>query len=80
MSVAEILNELPKLSPEERDLVSARLAEINGTAFHPSLELLRAIEEAEAEPEENCIDIEEARRMMESWSIESSSRGGPSKL
>lgn len=77
MSVTDILEELPKLSSAERDLVSARLAELGGVEFVPSPELMRAIEEAEAEPIEDCIDIDEAFRIVKSWSTESSSQKEP---
>jgi hypothetical protein len=75
MSVADIIAELPKLDPAELQLVFERTLELHEKVlFVPSPELAEAIREAEAEPEEDGIDIGEARRIVESWSSESSSR------
>jgi len=75
MSVAVIIAELPKLDPAELQLVFERTLELHEKVFFvPSPELAEAIREAEAEPEEDSIDIGEARRIVESWSSESSSR------
>jgi hypothetical protein len=81
MSVAEILAELPKLTPKQLDRVLKRTAELRKLpVLVPSPELLNAIAEADAEPEENCIDIDEVHRIMESWSSKSSSRRKRSKI
>jgi hypothetical protein len=75
MSVTDILSELPKLDPAELQLVFERTLELHEkVVFVPSPELAEAIREAEAEPEEDSIDIDEARRIVKSWSSESSSR------
>jgi hypothetical protein len=68
MSVAEILAELPKLDPLELQLVLKQAVELqkNGL-WEASPELAKAIEEAMAVPEEDCIDIEEAFRRVKSW-------------
>ncbi len=68
MSVADILAELPKLDPAELELVFERALELQqGTAFQASPELLQAIDEALAIPEDQYIPIEEAFRIVESW-------------
>jgi hypothetical protein len=75
MTIAEILAELPKLDPAELQLVLERTMELHEKIlFVPSPELAEAIREAEAEPEEDGIDIEEAKRIVASWSSESSSQ------
>ncbi len=75
MSVTDILAELPKLDPAELQLVFERTLELHEKFFFvPSPELAEAIREAEAEPEEDSIDIDEARRIVKSWSSKSSSR------
>jgi len=38
-----------------------------GSVFVASPELLRSIEEADAEPEDSDIDISEAERIVKSW-------------
>ena len=75
MSVTDILAELPKLDPAELQLVFERTMELHEkVVFEPSPELAEAIREAEAEPEEESIDIDNARRIVESWSTGSSSQ------
>ena len=51
MSVADILEELPKLSPADRDLLFRRLSEMGAGEFVETPEILAAIDEAEAAPE-----------------------------
>jgi hypothetical protein len=73
MSLSEILSELPALQADELEAVLSRALELQrglkpGTVFVASPELLRAIEEAEADPEEHDIDISEAERIVKSWS------------
>jgi hypothetical protein len=68
MSVAEILAELPKLDPAELQLVRERILELSpDQSFEASPELLQAIDEAMAVPEDQCIPIEEAQRIIKSW-------------
>lgn len=75
MSVTEILAELPKLDPSELQLIFERTLELHEKVlFVPSPELAEAIREAEAEPEEDSIDIDEAKRIVKSWSSGSSSQ------
>jgi len=73
MSLSEILSELPKLQADELETLLSRALELQrglqpGTVFVASPELLQAIEEAEADPEEHDIDISEAERIVKSWS------------
>jgi len=68
MSVNEILAELPKLDAAELQLVFQRTLELHESGvFTASPELLRAIDEADAIPEEQDVDIEEAFRIVKSW-------------
>ena len=65
MSVEEILTELPKLNPVELQLVFQEILDLREkNVLVASPELLRAIEEADAEPLENSIDIDEVIRMF----------------
>ena len=59
MSVAEILEELPKLTPAELEMVSARAVE---------LQLQTVLDEADADFEkEGGMSLSEARRVVDSW-------------
>ena len=68
MSVTEILAELPKLDANELELIFERALELKrDVVYAASPELLQAIEEALAIPEEECIEVEEACRVVKSW-------------
>jgi len=68
MSLAEILAELPKLDDVELESVIQRGLELRKEpAFQASPELLQAIDEALAIPEDQCVSIEEACRIVKSW-------------
>ncbi len=72
MTVDEILAELPKLQADELEAVISRVLELREgleprSVFVASPELLRALEEAEAEPEDQCIPIEDVERIIRSW-------------
>jgi hypothetical protein len=68
MSLAEILAELPKLAPTELELVRERIQKLSPVkSFVASPELLAAIDEGLAVPEDQCIPIEEALRIVRSW-------------
>ena len=68
MSLTEILAELPKLEAGELSQVFERALELQrSTMFAASPELLQAIEEALAVPEDQCISIDEAYRRLDSW-------------
>ena len=68
MSVAEILAELPKLTADELQIVLERTQELcHEPGFQPSPELLAAIDEARATPEDQYVPLEEAYRIIESW-------------
>jgi hypothetical protein len=59
MSTAEILEELPKLTPLDLELIYARAAE---------LQLKAVFDEADAAFEkEGGVSLAEARRMVDSW-------------
>ena len=68
MSAAEILDELPKLSPEEIDIIFFRAADLRQHVITASPELLAAIDEAEESFEkEGGIPIEDVETMIKSW-------------
>jgi len=68
MSAADILDELPKLSPEEIDIIFFRAADLRQHVIAASPELLSAIDEADASFEkEGGVPIEEIETMIKSW-------------
>ena len=68
MNAAEILDELPKLSPEEIDIIFFRAADLRQHVITASPELLAAIDEAEESFEkEGGIPIEDVETMIKSW-------------
>jgi len=68
MSAAEILDELPKLSAEEIDIIFFRAADLRQHVIAASPELLAAIDEAdESFEKEGGISIEEVESMIKSW-------------
>ncbi len=67
MSVAEILEELPKLSATDRDLLFQRLSEMGAGEVDETPELLAAIDEAEAAPEEEDVTADELRQRVKRW-------------
>ncbi len=65
MSATEILNELPKLSPEEIDQIFFRAADLRQHVVGASPELLAAIEEADASFEkDDDISIEKIEAVV----------------
>jgi len=68
MSAAEILDELPKLSPEEIDVIFFRAADLRQHVITASPELLAAVDEADKSFEkEGGIPIEEFETVIKSW-------------
>jgi hypothetical protein len=68
MSAAEILDELPKLSPEEIDIIFFRAADLRQHVIAPSPELLAAIDEAdESFDKEGGMPIDDFETMIKSW-------------
>ena len=67
MSVAEILNELPKLSATDRDLLFQRLSEMGVGGIEETPELLAAIDEADAAPETDNLPPEQLRQNVTRW-------------
>ncbi len=70
MSMAEILEELPKLSATDRDLLFQRLAEMGAGEIEETPELLAAIDEADASPEAEDLSAEEMRQNVTRWARE----------
>ena len=70
MSVAEILEELPKLSAADRDLLFQRLSEMGVGEIAETPELLAAIDEADAAPEEEDVTPDELREKVQRWARE----------
>jgi hypothetical protein len=67
MSMAEILDEIPKLSMEERQLLIQRLHELGVEALEETPEMLAAIDEADASPHEEDLSAEEIRPKVSRW-------------
>jgi hypothetical protein len=67
MSMTDILDELPKLSVEERQLLSQRLNELKTGEFEETPEMLAAIDEAQAAPHEKDLSAEEIRQNVSRW-------------
>jgi hypothetical protein len=64
MSITEILNELPKLKVEERDVILHRIEELDELA-NPAM--LAAIDEADASPGQTDVSPEELRQRVKQW-------------
>jgi hypothetical protein len=69
MSATEILEELPKLTPAELEVIYRRAMELHqGQTLAASPELLAAIDAAdESFAKEGGVSIDEARRIAASW-------------
>jgi hypothetical protein len=73
MSITEILEELPKLSVEELDVVRRKLDELHGSVDEETPELLAAIDEGiRSLREEPTSTLEEMEKRILSWRIKSS--------
>jgi len=73
MSVNEILQELPKLSPEDRHLIRQELDEHFVDDFEETPEMLAAIDEGlRSLKEEGSIPIEQVIEEMKTWNFKSS--------
>ncbi len=71
MSLAEILEELPKLSPDEQSLIRRRIDEL--TPEEVSLETLAAIDAGRQSMRKGKTHtIEEARDLLAQWTTRSS--------
>ncbi|MCE0523652.1 MAG: hypothetical protein LV480_12160 [Methylacidiphilales bacterium] len=67
MSMTEILDELPKLSSEERQLLARRLSELEVGGMESTQEILAAIDEARAKPSTTDVSAEELSRDVIRW-------------
>jgi hypothetical protein len=67
VSMTEILDELPKLSVEERHLLFQRLNELETGEMEETPEMLAAIDEARAEPSTTDVSAEELSRDVVRW-------------
>jgi hypothetical protein len=68
MSLTEILQELPKLSPEDRHLLRQELEERYLEDFEETPEMLAALEEGlRSLREEPTLTLEEVEREMRTW-------------
>jgi hypothetical protein len=67
MSMTEILDELPKLSVEERRLLFQRRNELEIGQIEETPELLAAIDEARSEPLTTDVTAEELSRDVIRW-------------
>jgi len=64
MSMSEILAELPKLSPDEREVILHRIEEIDELE---TPEMLVAIDEADASSPQQDLSIEDIRGRVSQW-------------
>ncbi len=67
MSMAEILEELPKLSASDRDLLFQRLSEMGAGEIEETPEMLAAIDEADAASEKEDLTADELRQKVGRW-------------
>jgi hypothetical protein len=67
MSMSEILEEVSKLSAEERHILFQRLNELEDGILEETPEMLAAIDEANASPESDDVSVEEMRRNVVEW-------------
>jgi len=65
--MTEILDELPNLSADERQLLLQRLSELNIGEIEETPEMLAAIDEARSEPSTTDMSAEELRRDVIRW-------------
>ncbi len=65
--MTEILDELPKLTDEERQLLIQRLHELGLGEIEETPEMLAAIEEARAEPSSTDVSAKELSRDVIRW-------------
>ena len=73
MSFTQLIEELEKLSPDELDLVQAKLDALQNEHIEETPEMLAAIDEGlRSLREEGTITIEELGRRMKSWNFKSS--------
>jgi hypothetical protein len=73
MSFTELIEELHRLSPEEREMVRRELEGLEEPAFEATPEMLAAIEEGRRSlREEGSIPIENVIKEVESWNTKSS--------
>ena len=73
MSVTEILDELPKLKAEERQLLFQRLSELEVEAIEETPEMLAAIDAGRRSMREGKKHtVEEVRDLVAQWTTKSS--------
>jgi predicted transcriptional regulator len=72
MSVTEILDELPKLKPEERQLLFQRLSELEEEAIEETPEMLAAIDEGlHSMRTGKNYTVEQVRELVAQWTSKS---------
>jgi hypothetical protein len=70
MSVSEILEELPKLTLAELEIIYRRAAELHqGYTVEASPELLAAIDDADESFAKGGVSTDDARRIVASWNM-----------
>ena len=67
VSMTEILDELPKLSIEERQLLFQRLHELGIDEIEETPKMLAAIDEARASQHDDDLSVEEMRQNVVRW-------------
>ena len=74
MTLAEIIEELPKLTPEERRAIYQQIERLDGEpTFEPTLEMLVAIEEGTRSAQtERLYTADEIKERIRQWANSSS--------
>ena len=73
MSFTQLIEEIEKLSPEELDLVQAKLDALQNEHIEETPEMLAAIDEGlRSLREEGAIPIEQVMEEMKTWNFKSS--------
>ena len=67
MTVAEILEELPTLKAEERQMIWDRLSELETKDDEETPEMLAAIDEAEKSPRSEYLTVKQVRANIHPW-------------
>ncbi len=73
MTVTEILQELPQLSPEDQDMIRQRLDQLRSEHDEETPETLRALDEARQAIREGKVhSVEKVRQLVTQWTSKSS--------
>lgn len=74
MTLAEIIDELPRLNEQERRVLADYLQELECSSIEETPEMLAAIDEGrESILSGKCATVDEARQLVTQWTTKSSS-------